>query len=372
MPSSTAFRTFQNVAAYEEAIARHDQHVRWTRALLCPCASTQTHQPDPQCMLCKGRGRLYKTPGNHSINYETAKHDSNGKVYPLNTPVVGTPIVTRRGTVLTLAGSQPSDGSYIQLNPPYPKAWQEVFVSYEYSPLVEITNENSEVYDTNILRTIAPQFTERDKTFEGSIADVSRVRNTTKSETYTVTSYRKEYIYLSSMGAWELGDVLEVDYTYVLPYPFLLLGISEKMRYERSYILEQADAILITPYWAKPGPNDLFTMLAGEQYGSAIIDPTFTAGNDVITNYFDLSKLVEVIDVVGTEYVIGTDVELFGRNEIKWLTTKPIVNYSVEFMYHPTYAALVGMSTLRNAENKAFANRINLMRFDHLSDKVQY
>ena len=369
---STQFRTFQNVQAYEDALARHAQWVRWTRALYCPCVQARTRQADPKCNLCKGRGRIYKTPGVQNINYETARHDSNGKVYPLYTPVVGTPVVIRQGVELVLAGSQPPDGSYIQVDPPYPKAWQEVFVTYQYSPLISVVDEDSAVVDTNTLRTIATRFAYRGKSFEGSIDSVSRVYNVDKDKTYTVVVATKEYIYLAGMDAWSSGDVLEVDYEYVKPFQFLLLGISEKLRYERPYILENAQATLVTPYWAKPAPDDLFTMLSGEQYGSVVIDPTHSVGADVVRNYYDLDRLVEIIDVYGKEYVIGTDVELFGRNEIKWNIAKPTGNYSVQFTYHPTYIALVEFPTIRNAENKSFVNRIQLMQYDHTSDKVQF
>jgi len=369
---SSQFKTFQTPGAYEDALNRHAQYVRWTRALSCPCIQAHTRQADPNCSVCKGRGKVYKTPGVQFVTYETARHDSNGRVYPLYPPVAGTPTVIRQGAELALAGSQPSDGSYIQLNPPYPKAWQELFINYQYNPLISVTKEDSDVVDTNTLRTIASRFVDRGKSFEGSIDSVSRVYNVDKGETYTVVVAYKEYIYLAAMGTWGSGDVLEVDYEYVKPFQFLLLGISEKLRYEKPYILEQAQATLVTPYWAKPAPDDLFTMLSGEQYASAIIDPTHSAGTDVVRNYFDLSRLVELFDKSGNEYTIGTDVELFGRNEIKWNVTKPKVNYSIQFTYHPTYVALVEFPTIRSAENKDFVNRMQLMQHDHVSNQVQF
>jgi len=286
--------------------------------------------------------------------------------------VSGIPIVYRRNVALTLAGSQPSPYTYIQLDPPHPKQWQELFVSYNFDPTISVTDEDSEVIATNRSRVTTPRFVTRGKPFEGSIAGVSRVYNDTKKETYTVTSFHKEYINLSSMGTWESGDALEVDYTYVKPFNFLLIGVTEKVRWESPWVLEQADSILMTPYWAKPSHDDLFTMLAGEQYGQAVIDPTFTVGNDVIKNYFDLSRIEIVVDEKGTEYTVGTNLELFGRNEIKWLTTKPSVNYTVQFMFHPTYTALMNMSSVRTSENKAFINRINLVRFENVGDSVKF
>ncbi|MHA2426501.1 MAG: hypothetical protein ACXADB_00475 [Candidatus Hermodarchaeia archaeon] len=283
-------------------------------------------------------------------------------------------MVYRQGSILAQASSQPSDYSYVQLDPPYPKQWQVVTMDYEWNPDVVVTDENSTVYGTNLLRTIAPQFSEKSKNFEGSIKSVSRVYNDTRTETYTVSAFFKEYIYLSDMGTWQSGDTLEVDYVYQAPFDFLLVGISPRMRYEQPYVLEEADAVLVTPYWAQVAPDDLLTAMAVEQTGRAVVDPTLGAGNDEITAYYDLSRLLRVVDEVGTEYTagVGKNVELFGRNELKWNIAKPTVSYAVQFTYHPTYTALDSLHSLRNAENKAFVNRVSVRQFDRLHDRVEY
>ena len=372
MPAgSRQFRTFQNPQAYEEALARHGQHLRWTRGQVCPCLNPNTGQADPACTLCNGRGIIYRTPGVMSVLQEVIKHNSYGKVIPTYTPVVGTPRITKQGTVLTLAGSQPADGSYIQLDPPYPKAWEKLYGNYNFSSVLEITNEDSTVLSATAktLRTIAPIFWEKGKQFEGSIDEVTRVYNVDKAETYTVTEALKEYIYLAAMGTWGSGDVLQVDYTYVKPFEFILLGVSQRMRYERAYVLEEADAVLITPYWARIASGDLLTALASEQPGSAVIDPTMGAGNDEINGYFDVSRLIHVIDKSSNEYTVGAgaNVELYGRNEMKWNVTKPTVRYSVSFLYHPSFSALQSFATIRSAENKSFVNRISLKLYDRTS-----
>ena len=198
--------------------------------------------------------------------------------------------------------------------------------------------------------------------------------NATKDETYTVSSFLKEYITLESMGTWVSGDTLEVDYTYVKPFNFMLVGVTPRIRYEQPYVLDEADAILITPYWAKPGPDDLFTALAQELMGRSVINPTSTSGNDVVNAYYDLSTLLRVIDKSGTYYTVGTgkDVEIYGRNELKWNVTKPAVPYTAQFTYHPTVTALTALPTLRNSENKAFVNRTSVRMFDHVHSKVTF
>lgn len=367
---STQFRTFQNVRAYEEALARHAQYVRWMKGYRCPCLNPNTGQADPACSACNGRGVAYKTPGALSVLQEVARHDNSGRVYPMSIPVVlGTPVVTRRGVELTLAASQPSDGSYVQLDPPYPRAWEQLYIDYDFTLVISVLNENSTVIDATkfVLRTIASLFTEKGKTFEGSIKEATRVYNVTRAETYTVVDAIKEYIYLQAMGTWESGDVLQVDYKYVKPSAFLLLGISEKMRYTQAYVAEEAEALLIVPYYVKVSSVDLFTALSSEQEASIVIDPTTGSGDDEINGYFDVSELGYIIDENGVEYTIGTSVELYGRNKLKWNVTKPTVSYSVVFLYHPTFSALIDLPSLRNAENKSFVSKINLKLFDRTS-----
>ena len=371
---SDAFRTFQTVRRYEEALARHGQFVRWTQAIKCACVNQDTMQPEPRCSVCKGRGRVYRTPERFQLLNEVVKHDGQGRVYTKYSPIIAnSATVYHKNLTVTLSVTQPADGSYIQMEPPYLEPYRVLTASYSFSPEISVTAENSTVYDSTryILRVIAARFDEKGKSFEGSIQSVSRVYNATRTESYTVSSFTKEYITLSGMGTWQSGDTLEVDYIYVKPFDFMLSGVTGRMRYEQPYILPDADATLVTPYWAQVAPDDMLTALAQEQIGSTIIQPTLTAGNDEINSVHDLSRLLRVIDKNGTDYTVGPgqNVEIFGRNELKWNTTKPAIAYTVQFTYHPTYSALIGLHTLRNSENKAFVNRLSVKLADRLHEK---
>jgi hypothetical protein len=374
MGTETQFRTFQTVRYYEEALARHGQWCRWLKVLTCPCVTKGTGQADLQCTLCGGRGKIFRNPGPFTIQQEIARHDGNGKVYPKNTPIIdGTITVWKSGTSLSL-GTQPGDGSYIQLATPFPRNYERIRVDYQFNPTISVIDENSEVYDTNTLRVIAARFVDKGQDYEGSIDSVSRVYNVDKAETYTVTLAQKEFIYLENMGTWADGDVLQVDYVYLQPFDFLLHSISSKRRYESAYIQDQADATLVSPYWAQIAPNDIITSLSAKLPAYAVIDPAATgaAGNDVVVNYYDLSDLTHCIDVSGAQYVVGTDLVLYGRNEIQWLTTKPTVKYTVHFRYHPTFTGLTTYDTARNSENKSFVNRTNVMLYDKVSGEVSF
>lgn len=375
LKNTANWKTYQTVQAYEDVIARHAQYIRWIRSYLCPCLNAMTMQPSAQCTLCKGRGRIRKPPGVLSIRDEVVAHDNMGKCYPKHLPVVvGTAIIKKLGIPLTLDGTQPTDGSYVQLAEPWEREYARLTASYDFNSEQAVLSENSDVLRLNMLRTIAPRFNYLGKAYTGDITAVTRVRNVTKSETYTVARFERDYIHLNGMGTWAAGNVLEVDYKYLRPFQFALLGISEKIRWVQPYVLDEAEATLIVPYYCKVSPDDLFTALAVENIGSAVIDPTVSGvgNNDEIRNYYDICKLMSVIDRNGNSYVVGTNVELFGRNELKWLTTKPTVNYSIQFMFHPTYIALKTYATMRNAENKEFANRVNLMLFDKISGETTF
>lgn len=370
MPSTVGWQTYQTVQNYEQALARHGQYVRWTRAIVCPCLNPVTNQPDLRCTLCSGRGRIYSTPGRFNVQWEIARHNNVGKVYPKNAGlIVGSAAVYRKSTALALASIQPSDGSYVQLDPPYPKEWERVFLNYTFSSDEEVSGENAQVVATNTLKVTGLLTQYRGRYYPGSIASVSLVYNETKAETYTVRKFEKDFIFLTGMGTWASGDVLSVNYVFVRPFNFVLSGVTPKMRYERPYILDEATSQLLTPYYCRVSPDDLITCLTSEHIGSAIIDPTMTVGNDVINNYYDIVKLNRIVDQSGTSYNVDSDVTLAGRNEIHWNVTKPTRRYTVQFFYNPTYIALKDFSSMRTAENKEFVNKINLMQYDMINAK---
>lgn len=371
MSDASAFKTFQTVSLYEGALGRHAQWMRWMRAITCPCIQQTTRQPDPHCDLCKGRGHIYRHPGPFKVLQEVAKHDGRGTITPRYTPVSGDISVSYRGETLELADPQPSTET-ITLAEPYPKLYGRLFVNYSFDPTYTIVDGATEFVKTNTLRVTGTDFTERGKSFEGSIESVSRVYNETRDESYTVASFDKEFIVLESMGSFVEGDTVVADYIYMKAFPLLFHSVSQKMRYERGYVLEDADAILVMPHWAQPAPHDLFTMLSGTQEASAVIDPTFGAGNDVIRQYFDISEPHIAIDLDGNEYLPNTDFVIVNRNEVKWLTSKPSKRYTIEFNYHPTFVSISNFDTVRTSENKSFVNRINVKQFDATNTVVRF
>jgi hypothetical protein len=362
--------------AYERVLSHHGQWFRWTKGFLCPCLSEVTQQPDPQCNVCGGRGFIYRNPRSFKILYEFPRHDVLGRVYleyPLwNNDINSVEVRDKNGNVMPL-GVQPPDYSYIQLaGSSFPYPFEPMTARYEAALLLNAVGENSEVVATNTLRPAGPQkLTEEGKIVSGAVELVTRVYNASRGETYTVSSINKDYVYLTSMGTWQAGDTLEVDYSYTPPLSLVMYGISQKMRWERSYIADEANAVLVTPYYLRPRPEDLFTALSQEQGAEEIIDPA-PLGNDVLHRFFDVASIEAVIRKDGYQYDPVADVRLFGRNELQWITTKPTQRCVVVLTYHPTYRGLSNLPSVRNSENKSFAIRTSVVMFDRVSPQESH
>ena len=359
---------YQDVQRYEQALARHSQKTRWLRGTLCPCLDPSTSQPKLGCPLCRGRGRLYSYVTSASVIGEQIKHNSYGALTPMKANVVSVErVVDRAGTELTVDSFTDTE---IQLTSPFPLKVDRVYANYTFTMQRSATDEDSDVVGVSTLRVVAPRFYYQNKHFSGSVTAVTKIYNVTKEENYIVSTFARDYIYLVSMGTWEVGDTLEVSYTYVPPLEFLIVGISMKMRYDLPYVLDNGQLSMTVPYYYWISPGDLITLLTSQQISDMIIDPTLTANNDVIAKVYDVAKLLQVVGEDGTRYAIGTDLQLFGRDEIKWLVSKPTQQYVVEFLYHPTFATLLDQVGMRNAENKSFVKRVQLINFDRTDTKV--
>jgi hypothetical protein len=359
--------------AYERVLAHHGQWFLWMKAFTCPCLSELTAQPDPQCTFCQGRGFIYKSPVSVHIYQEYPRHDNLGRVY-LEWPVwdndlSSVTIRNKTGSLLTL-GSQPPDHSYIQLAT-WPFPYEPIAVDYEAAITRSIVGENPEIVksDGTVMRVTSPRIFSEGKAATGSIEAVSRVHNVTKVEDYTPTSINRDFIYFDAVGTWVVGDVLEVDYTYAPAMNFVMHSVTEKMKYEKPYVGEEASAVLITPYYIRPSTNDVFSALSQEQAAQEIIDPTMRVGNDILHRFFDVSRIEAIVQADGSSYDISASVELFGRNEIKWKIAKPTTKYIVHFTYHPTYRGLPNLPSVRHAENKSFIIRTGVTVFDRVSPK---
>ena len=380
--STAGFLTFQTPSKYEEAIARHGQYFRWISGTLCGCLNPTTGQPDYNHSVCKGRGKIYAFPGDLHFRQEAALSDNYGRVYLNHTPVVqslpyycalrGSPGYP--GAVVPIdPANQPPDGSYIQLLAPFPPKYSPIIVDYWFDPTITVTGEDSTVYDSTkfVLKTLATNWTEKGRNFKGSIESVQNVTNVTKNETYTVASFELDMITLAGMGSWQLGDVLSVDYEFVKPFNFVIVNVTPKMRFEATWVMEAADAILYAPSFCDLGIFDVLTMQSGDVTADTIIDPTVTPGNDVVANYFDIYELNRLVDSDGN-VIDPSRYFLYGRNQIAWIGAKPTGKYTAVFHYHPVYTILEDKGCVTTHENKAFFSRYNVKIFDRPAIEVNF
>ena len=410
MPSSSSqFRTFQTARTYDEALRRHSQSIIWTRSVLCPCFNPETSQPDYSCVLCYGRGRIYKEPGPQRVYNEIAKH-GNTSIYPKYTPLVPDEfrvrLPARNDSGLTkdvLATLSEDRKTLILSNEVHDQ--EHVYIDYKFDPVLR--NEGQEADSVEIsgsgatltLRLVPDLFSNRygKRNIHGRLLSV---------ESVMLVAYDSDNIEISSDDLTDNTSIENIDsdnliisasanvqslidsamellvydrheflvaYTYNRPFQFLINNISERQKYTSPYISQEADATLTVPSWARVSPNDLFTVLAAEQIGEEIIHPESSSTMvDSVKSYFDLVRILEIVDKDGTVYVNPDEpvvdiAEIVDRHDIKWNIQKPTVPYTVQFLYNPTYVAIEGFPTLRTAENKQFVNKINLKKWSQSS-----
>lgn len=360
--------TRQTVAKYEAAIHRHGQAVRWIQSILCPRIQAGMNQHDPTCPICNGRGRIYELVQTIQIFQEIGSQETPGQLTVAHAPITGNPLVWHQKQTIPISVTQPSPWNYIAFDPPYPEIWNTLLVDYQFSPLVTVTGENSQVVGTNTLQTIATRQISVGQDYSSTIDSVISVQNVTHPATYTVASTSRDFIFLSGMPGYVSGDTLSVNYTYVIPYNFVITGMNMKMEWLSPYEMENADALLIAPGWAKISSGDLFTPLSAVQNDSQIIDPRQTGPSamDTVKNVFDIKSISQIILYTGVA-ANPSDYQLFGRNQINWISNKPTQPYTVQYQFNPTFVALPNIQSLRYAENKVLANRTILKNYNKAS-----
>ena len=401
--SASQFRTFQNVRAYESALGRHAQSVLWTRGITCPCISNDTQQADLDCVVCRSRGIIYRSPGPQKVYNELVKHDRSGRVFPRYAPIVvengfSVRVPSRDGTggtaKIPVTISVVDGKQRINIDPPnIPPEFDVVYMDYSFNPTKKVENGGGVVLDeTNgVINIQVPVRTLYGKQIEGRLLEVSAIRFDSDDENVpeqtldlatNVERFEAGYLIdhdnVKIETPSQLTDAIalattndadyriEVDYTYTEPFQFLISNISERQRYTSPYITKEADASLTVPSWVRISPNDLFTVLAAEQISDEVLRPR-ARRNDIIRGAWDVVRVLEIQDMNGNSYP-ETAVEIQGRNELKWLVEKPNVPYSVQFLYNPTYVAIESYPSLRTAENKQFPQKINLKKWTRTSE----
>ena len=334
----------QNVQLYEDALRRHGQFTRWHTASKCYCLDS-LGKTDPTCKKCLGRGSIYS---------------SVTKVRKVErTMTLGTNIITTKSnieSINSLVDNRNQSVSY------------DSFTSNKiiYSSILPNGRMLHIDYNEDLTSTYTSVATYKGRglirvpitgevsiqgDFKGEIISISSIVNTTRSENINVISFWENLILTDSFI--ETSDAITITCTIVKPVKFLIHGISQKERYEKSYVSQEADMQLTAPGYYYLGSGDIITLLKSKQRASVVGESNGSEFHRL--PFFNISDILSIIDELGTI----TDAVLVRNNEIQWGSRVP-TKFSITLLYRPTFTVLMDQPSMRNAENKEFPRKVML------------
>lgn len=367
---------------YENKIALHSQYVRWLQATTCFCVS-QAGDVDPRCPACLGRGYIYKHQTVFDIFGENSPHCGQ-HVRPRLTPLVGVSNVVRHCEPYTIKSFSTSEIiiELANVRQAYPSPWQTISVDYQYSIEKEFSGE-VEYKGAGICKVpLQPVFLKKSGGFVvGDILYVVTCNNVTKGINYTslVVGINRDELYLVFANPSQEpddGDVITAVVKYIDPFAFMLMGVSEKMRWADAYVITGGDAVMTVPYNVYIGDGDVIVQLIGEQRGSAVfsahppVPPAPAASWYDELPAFDVSRVLFIRDSTNQIFTEYQDFVLKRGNQIHWLETATVVptgNYTVSFLYHPAFKVFGTKPSVRTPENLRMPRKVNLSVFDKVN-----
>jgi len=187
----------------------------------------------------------------------------------------------------------------------------------------------------------------------GKIA-TSSTSSTERDNIMNVVSFWEDLILTDSYA--EESDTITVVCKYIKPLEFLISGISQKQRYESSFVTAEADMQLTVPGYYYIGTGDIITQLKAEQIVSVAGN-----GNGEFHSlpFFHVKSIVTISDKNGKI----KDAIIIRNNEIKWGARVP-EKFSIVLTYNPSYSVLADLPQMRYAENKVLPRKVMLKQFD--------
>ncbi len=338
----------QNIQLYEDALRRHGQFTRWHTASKCHCLDT-LGRTDPACKKCLGRGNIY-SPVTKVRKVE-------------KTMTLGTNVITTKGNIESINSlvdnrnqSVPYDSfssNEIVYSSILPNG-RMLHIDYE-EDLTSIYTGLATYKGRGLIRVPITGEVSLQGDFKGEIISISSIVNTTRSEDINVISFWENLILTDSFI--ETSDVITITCIIVKPVKFLISGISQKERYEKSYVSQEADMQLTAPGYYYLGSGDIITLLKSKQRTSVVGESNGSEFHRL--PFFSVSDIFTIIDEIGEI----TDATIIRSNEIQWGSRIPI-KFSITLLYRPTFAVLPDMSSMRNAENKEFPRKVMLKLWD--------
>ncbi len=338
----------QNIKLYEDALTRHGQYVRWHTSSKCYCAD-ELGRANPTCKKCLGRGDIYspvkqvrKVERTMTLGGTTIKTKCNIKSIKY--------LVDNRNVSLSYSGFT---GNTITLSSSHVGGRM---LHIDYKEDLELTYIGTATYKgRGIIRVPITGITSLQGDFKGEIISISSLVNTTRNEIMNVISFWEDLILTDSFA--ETTDVITVTCITVKPVNFLISGISQKDRYEKSYVAPEADMQMTVPGYFYMGNGDIITMLKAKQRTSVI--GRSNGGKFHQLPFFHVSDIFNITDDIGEI----TDATIVRNNEIQWGIRVP-TKFSITLLYRPTFVVLMDLPSLRYAENKVFPKKVMLKQWD--------
>jgi len=341
----------QNVKLYEDALKRHGQYMMWHRSLVCYCIDDMG-RADPKCRECYGRGFDYEP-----VNSIRRVDEGMGN---------GSNIILTKGNIKSINRLFGSNNQNIDYENFAQNAISLTLImkssKYWYCDYIEnlkVSFTGSGTYEgRGIIRVPIVGYSTIYGNFIGKIVEITSVINKTKNnEKMNVVSFWENLILTDSNV--DLTDEIDIICKYVKPLKMLISGISQKKKYEASYVTPEADAQLTVPGFYYMGTGDIITQLKAEQRTSIVGKGS---GSFHILPFFHVKSIISIKDEIG--YI--TDASIVRNNEIKWGSRIPD-NFSITLTYNPSYTVMQDLPQMRYAEEKVFPRKVMLKQFDMLS-----
>jgi len=369
---------------HEAIIRRQGQLARILQLLKCPCLTNG--QPNMFCTVCGGRGYLFKYQTEIVVIDELSEYDGYGNLYPFGTPVTRALAVKKflhsiqGGNVLyTVTGI--TGGTKVSFNgAALPKKYETVKLTYEYTLERSVTNENClHPRKGYVLNTIGTklQLPNSNNPFNvhGDLISVSRVYNRTTATTYSVASFNKQTITLSSEGGTkpqiEITDIMEVDYKWLYPPRIGTQRINMNNSLKKwGEELKEGDMESMIPggyYFSK---GDVITFLTPRLRETMVIQRG-TGQTDELPQ-FDVNEIIgDIIDESGVKYS-NAKFYLSEYNDLVWVTGQGPAQgkrYSVTYLYNPSYRIYRNEVNTMTNEDRRFPQNVLLRVMNKFSKK---
>jgi len=343
---------------YNQLILNHGQYCMWKSSTVCPCTESDRGTPNPNCDLCGGRGRRYYDRTEFQIIREKVTVENNeGRVFYPNIKSVDH-VYTDGLSVVDFHGDQIIFDQIIDKS-------ESVYVDYTYT----IERSQCSVEGTYKGHGIieVPGYTFRStRGVEISYEIISATNFDEPCATF-VDAYKNYVVIDPLLVVNELaeGDPVTMDITYIKPHLFHFAGMTQKMRYEDPYVMEDGEISLTVPDHIHVAEGDLFTMVGTAQPFSLIREFDNEA---VHLSHYDLQRILRIEDEKGTIYVDGTDYVQLGRDRVKLLNSCLLVGkYAIKYLYRDMFAALPNMPQVRRGENQTLPRKVMLKTYNRLT-----